>query len=194
MLWPDWKIEKEGPGMLFPFDTDLIQPASIDVTLDTEFFAAQGSGLSIRPYAPSNHIFQKYSMEKGQEFRLDSGAFALASTFERVKLPSNVASRYEGKSSLGRIGLFTHVTAGFIDPGFEGHITLELFNATPAPIYLVPGMRIGQLCFFSMFGEPTNPYGGASVGSHYQGQRGPTISLGYKNFKTKDVYIQKEDQ
>jgi len=98
-----------------------------------------------------------------------------------------VAARVEGKSSLGRLGLLTHATAGFIDPGFSGRITLELFNVATLPVTLWPGMKIGQLCFFEMSSPVEHLYGSAEAGSHYQGQRGPTPSQSYLNFSVIDV-------
>ena len=106
----------------------------------------------------------------------------LGSTYELVSLPDDVAARLEGKSSLGRLGLMTHSTAGFIDPGFQGHITLELANVATLPIKLYPGMKIGQMCFFQLSSPAEHPYGSATYGSHYQGQRGPTASRSHANF------------
>jgi dCTP deaminase len=106
----------------------------------------------------------------------------LGSTFELVTLPDDIAARLEGKSSLGRLGLLTHSTAGFVDPGFSGHVTLELSNVATLPIKLWPGMKIGQLCFFRLTSPSEHPYGSSAYGSRYQGQRGPTASRSWKNF------------
>jgi dCTP deaminase len=106
----------------------------------------------------------------------------LGSTFELVTLPDAIAARLEGKSSLGRLGLLTHSTAGFVDPGFSGHVTLELSNVATLPIKLWPGMKIGQLCFFRLTSPSEHPYGSDKYGSRYQGQRGPTASRSWKNF------------
>ena len=97
-------------------------------------------------------------------------------------LDATIAARLEGKSSLGRLGILTHSTAGFIDPGFEGHITLELSNVSTLPVKLWPGMKIGQMCFFTLSSPSEHPYGSSERGSHYQGQRGPTPSRSYVNF------------
>jgi dCTP deaminase len=113
---------------------------------------------------------------------LHPGEFVLGSTLECCTLPDDLAGRLEGKSSLGRLGLLTHSTAGFIDPGFSGHITLELSNVANLPITLWPGMKIGQLCLLRLTSPAEHPYGSASVGSKYQGQRGPTPSRSYLNF------------
>jgi len=117
-------------------------------------------------------------------FVLHPGEFVLGSTLEVVTLPDDLAGRLEGKSSLGRLGLLTHSTAGFIDPGFSGHITLELSNVANLPIMLWPGMKIGQLCLFRLSSAAEHPYGSAIYGSRYQGQRGPTPSRSYQNFRT----------
>jgi len=115
-------------------------------------------------------------------FVLHPGEFVLGSTYEHVSLPDDIAARLEGKSSLGRLGLLTHSTAGFIDPGFQGHVTLELSNMATLPIKLWPGMKVGQLCFFQLSSPATHPYGSKEAGSHYQGQRGPTPSRSHLNF------------
>ena len=112
--------------------------------------------------------------EPGEPFVLHPGEFVLGSTLELCTLPDDLAGRLEGKSSLGRLGLLTHSTAGFIDPGFSGHITLELSNVANLPITLWPGMKIGQLCLLRLTSPAEHPYGSAQAGSKYQGQRGPT--------------------
>ena len=113
---------------------------------------------------------------------LHPGEFVLGSTYESVTLPDDVAARLEGKSSLGRLGLLTHSTAGFVDPGFTGHVTLELSNVATLPIKLWPGMKVGQLCFFRLSSPADHPYGAGAAGSRYQGQRGPTASRSWLNF------------
>lgn len=125
--------------------------------------------------------------DNGEAFVLHPGEFVLGSTFESVTLPDDVAARLEGKSSLGRLGLLTHSTAGFIDPGFSGHVTLELSNVATLPIKLWPGMKIGQLCFFRLSSASEHPYGSDLYGSRYQGQRGPTASRSSKNFHRTTV-------
>ena len=118
---------------------------------------------------------------------LHPGEFVLASTYETVTLGPAVAARLEGKSSLGRLGLLTHSTAGFIDPGFSGHVTLELSNMATLPVKLWPGMKIGQLCFFQLTSPAEHPYGSVQYGSRYQGQRGPTPSRSHLNFHRTQV-------
>ena len=122
-----------------------------------------------------------------EPFILHPGEFALASTYEVVTLPDDVAARLEGKSSLGRLGLLTHSTAGFIDPGFSGHVTLELSNVATLPIKLWPGMKIGQLCFIRLSSPAEHPYGSSLYGSRYQGQRGPTPSKSHQSFHRTDI-------
>jgi dCTP deaminase len=111
----------------------------------------------------------------------------LGSIYEVVSLPDDIAARVEGKSSLGRLGLLTHATAGFIDPGFSGHVTLELSNVATLPIKLWPGMKIGQLCFFRLSSPAEQPYGSTASGSHYQNQRGPTPSRSHQNFSRTPI-------
>ncbi|MGI9197384.1 MAG: dCTP deaminase, partial [Candidatus Nanopelagicales bacterium] len=122
-----------------------------------------------------------------EAFILHPGEFVLASTYEVVTLPDDIAGRLEGKSSLGRLGLLTHSTAGFIDPGFSGHVTLELSNVATLPIKLWPGMKIGQLCLFRLSSPAEHPYGSSVYGSRYQGQRGPTPSRSFANFHRTEL-------
>jgi dCTP deaminase len=117
-----------------------------------------------------------------QPFMLHPGEFVLGSTLERIAVPDDLVARIEGKSSLGRLGLLIHSTAGFIDAGFDGHVTLELANVASLPITLYPGMKIGQVSFMQMTTPADNPYGKGAAGSKYQGQRGPTPSRYFENF------------
>ena len=123
---------------------------------------------------------------------LHPGEFVLASTYEQITLPDDVAARLEGKSSLGRLGLLTHSTAGFIDPGFQGHITLELSNMATLPVALWPGMKIGQLCFFQLSSASDRPYGSAGNLNRYLGQRGPTPSRSAQNFHRTVIPVQED--
>ncbi|MCW2572519.1 MAG: deoxycytidine triphosphate deaminase, partial [Frankiales bacterium] len=139
---------------------------------------------------PSEHqedLTKLIETPTGEPFILHPGEFVLGSTYEVITLAHDLAGRLEGKSSLGRLGLLTHSTAGFIDPGFSGHVTLELSNVATLPIKLWPGMKIGQLCVIRMTSPADNPYGSAAVGSRYQNQRGPTPSKSYLNFSRIDV-------
>lgn len=168
---------------LEPFDRTMIQPSSIDVRLDKFFRTFDNHKYPhIDPAADQSDLTREITVEQGEEFVLHPGEFVLGSTYECVTLPDDVAARLEGKSSLGRLGLLTHSTAGFIDPGFSGHVTLELANVATLPIKLYPGMKIGQLCFFRLSSPAEHPYGSSQYGSRYQGQRGPTPSRSHANF------------
>lgn len=161
----------------------MLQPASIDVRLDRQFLVFEGHRYGhIDPAIEQPDLTRLVEPADGEAFVLHPGEFVLASTYERVVLADDLAGRLEGKSSLGRLGLMTHSTAGFIDPGFAGHITLELSCVAPLPIVLWPGMKIGQLAVMEMSGPAEHPYGSAVRGSRYQGQRGPTASRSWQNF------------
>ncbi|NIJ14989.1 dCTP deaminase [Saccharomonospora amisosensis] len=171
-----------------PFDPAMVQPSSIDVRLDRFFRVFDNSKYThIDPKLRQDELTSLVEKDGEDAFVLHPGEFVLASTFEIVTLPDDLAGRLEGKSSLGRLGLLTHSTAGFIDPGFTGHITLELSNVANLPITLWPGMKIGQLCLFQLSSAAEFPYGSARVGSRYQGQRGPTPSRAYRNFDRVDT-------
>lgn len=166
-----------------PFDEAMLQPASVDVRLDDRFLVFEGHRHAcIDPSVEQEDLLRPVRVEGGRPFVLHPGEFVLGSTLERVSLPDTLAARLEGKSSLGRLGLITHSTAGFIDPGFEGHVTLELANIAPLPIKLWPGMKIGQICVFALSSPAEYPYGSEVRGSRYQGQRGPTASRSWQGF------------
>jgi dCTP deaminase len=172
-----------GRVALDPYDPAMVQPSSIDVRLDRFFRVFENHKYPhIDPSADQPELTREVEPEGEEPFILHPGEFVLGSTYEVVTLPDDVAARLEGKSSLGRLGLLTHSTAGFIDPGFSGHVTLELANVATLPIKLWPGMKIGQLCFFRLSSAALHPYGSAKYGSRYQGQRGPTPSRSYANF------------
>ena len=173
---------------LDPLSIELIQPSSMDVRLDRFFRLFDNHKYPfIDPREQQDDLTRFVEVDKDEAFILHPGEFVLGSTFEFVSLPNDIAARLEGKSSLGRLGLLTHSTAGFVDPGFQGHVTLELSNTATLPIKLWPGMKIGQLCFFQLSSESENPYGSSKYGSRYQGQRGPTASRSYLNFHITDV-------
>lgn len=173
----------DGRVGLEPYDPSMIQPSSIDVRLDKFFRVFDNHKYPhIDPAQDQSDLTREVEVSGEDAFVLHPGEFVLGSTYEYVTLPDDVAARLEGKSSLGRLGLMTHSTAGFIDPGFQGHITLELANVATLPIKLYPGMKIGQLCFFRLTSPADNPYGSATYGSRYQGQRGPTASRSHANF------------
>ncbi len=186
MLLSDRDIRRAldcGQITLDPLDRDLIQPASIDVRLDRVFRLFDNHKYSvIDPATAQPGLTRAIEVSQDDPFVLHPGEFVLGATFERVSLADDIAARLEGKSSLGRLGLLTHSTAGFIDPGFCGHVTLELSNTATMPILLYPGMKVGQLCFFTLSSPAEAPYGSASLGSHYQGQRGPTASRSHLRF------------
>ncbi len=168
---------------LEPFDAAMVQPSSVDVRLDRYFRVFENHKYPhIDPSVDQPDLTRRVQPQGEEPFILHPGEFVLASTYEVVSLPDDVAARLEGKSSLGRLGLLTHSTAGFIDPGFSGHVTLELSNVATLPIKLWPGMKIGQLCFFRLSSPAEYPYGSEKYGSRYQGQRGPTPSRSYANF------------
>ncbi|MEU8222207.1 dCTP deaminase [Kribbella sp. NPDC048915] len=173
---------------LDPFDAAMVQPSSVDVRLDRFFRVFENHKYPhIDPSEEQPDLTRLVEPDGDEPFILHPGEFVLGSTYELVTLPDDVAARLEGKSSLGRLGLLTHSTAGFIDPGFSGHVTLELSNVATLPIKLWPGMKIGQLCFFRLSSPAEHPYGSAKYGSRYQGQRGPTPSRSFKNFHRTDV-------
>lgn len=168
---------------LDPFTPEMIQPASIDVRLDRFFRVFNDRQYTyVDPAEDQGELTEQFSVAQGEPWILHPGEFVLGSTLERVHISSQIAARLEGKSSLGRLGILTHSTAGFIDPGFNGYITLELSNVSPLPVKLWPGMKIGQICFFELSSPAEHPYGSRALGSHYQGQRGPTPSRSYQNF------------
>ncbi|MET0235642.1 MAG: dCTP deaminase [Kibdelosporangium sp.] len=191
MLLSDRDLTKElesGRLGVEPYDPAMLQPSSIDVRLDRYFRVFDNSRYThIDPMLQQDELTSLVEQEGEDPFVLHPGEFVLGSTFELVTLPDDVAGRLEGKSSLGRLGLLTHSTAGFIDPGFSGHITLELSNVANLPITLWPGMKIGQLCLFRLSSAAEHPYGSKQAGSRYQGQRGPTPSRAYLNFHRVDT-------
>ena len=187
MLLSDRDLRAElddGRVVIDPLDPSLIQPSSVDVRLDRMFRVFNNSRYThIDPAQQQDELTELVEPADGDPFVLHPGEFVLGSTLERLALPDDLAGRLEGKSSLGRLGLLTHSTAGFIDPGFDGHITLELSNVANLPITLWPGMKIGQLCLSRLSSPAEPPYGTAATGSKYQGQRGPTPSKAYLNFR-----------
>ena len=168
---------------LDPYDPQAIQPSSVDLRVDRFFRTFSNSR---HPYIDvkiaMDDLTEVVEVKEEEAFILHPGEFVLGSTAEYVKLPNELVARLEGKSSLGRLGLLIHSTAGYIDPGFEGHLTLELSNVANLPITIYPNMKIGQISFFQLTSPAENPYGSGAVGSKYQGQRGPTPSRYHENF------------
>ncbi len=173
---------------LEPLEMSLLQPSSFDVRLDRFFRLFDNHKYAyIDPAEDQSDLTQLVEVDPKEAFVLHPGEFVLGSTYEFVTLPDNIAARLEGKSSLGRLGLLTHSTAGFVDPGFKGHVTLELANVSNLPIKLWPGMKVGQLCFFQLSSPSETPYGSEKYNNRYQGQRGPTASRSFMNFYRTDV-------
>jgi dCTP deaminase len=191
MLLSDRDIRAEvqtGRVQVEPYDEGMVQPSSIDVRLDRFFRVFENHKYSvIDPSVEQGELTREVEVGPKEFFILHPGEFVLASTYEIISLPDDLAGRLEGKSSLGRLGLLTHSTAGFIDPGFSGHITLELSNVANLPVKLFPGMKIGQLCLIRLSSPAEHPYGSALYGSRYQGQRGPTASRSWMNFHQSDI-------
>ncbi|MHA7154175.1 dCTP deaminase [Arthrobacter sp. TMN-50] len=169
--------------VLDPYDEAMVQPSSVDVRIDRYFRLFDNHKYAhIDPAEDQPELTRLVEVASDEPFILHPGEFVLGSTYETVTLPDDIAARLEGKSSLGRLGLLTHSTAGFIDPGFSGHVTLELSNMATLPIKLWPGSKIGQLCFFRLTSPSEHPYGSGPYGNRYQGQRGPTASRSHQNF------------
>jgi dCTP deaminase len=185
----DIRTELEaGRIALDPLDLEMVQPSSVDVRIDRFFRLFDNHKYAhIDPSEDQPELTRLVEVQGDEPFILHPGEFVLGSTYETVTLPEDIAARLEGKSSLGRLGLLTHSTAGFIDPGFSGHVTLELSNVATLPIKLWPGMKIGQLCFFRLSSPSEHPYGSEKYGSRYQGQRGPTPSRSYLNFHRTQI-------
>jgi dCTP deaminase len=172
-----------GRIVIDPLDDANIQPSSVDLRLDRLFRVFRNHTASIIDVKQDmEELTELVQIDTEGVFVLHPGEFVLGATLERIGMPDDLVSRIEGKSSLARLGLLIHSTAGFIDPGFDGHITLELANVATLPITLYPGMKIGQISFVQMTTPADKPYGSDGVGSKYQGQRGPTPSRYYRNF------------
>ncbi|HUR13986.1 MAG TPA: dCTP deaminase [Mycobacteriales bacterium] len=191
MLLSDRDLRKaldDGRLGLDPFDEAMVQPSSVDVRLDRYFRVfANHRYTHIDPAAQQDDLTELVEPKGDEPFILHPGEFVLGSTLEVISLGDDLASRLEGKSSLGRLGLLTHSTAGFIDPGFSGHVTLELSNVANLPIKLYPGMKIGQICVIQLSSPSEHPYGSSVYGSRYQDQRGPTPSRSYLRFSRADT-------
>lgn len=172
-----------GALVIDPFDDGLVQPSSVDLRVDGRFRVFHNNRrplIDVRE--PTEDLTELVEVEAGGRFILHPGEFVLASTYERVELADDLVGRIEGKSSLGRLGLLTHATAGFVDPGWQGWLTLELSNVANLPIAIYPGMKIGQMAFFRLSSAAEVPYGAGELRSKYKGQRGPTASRYYENF------------
>jgi dCTP deaminase len=186
MILSDLTIREEiaaGRIGIEPFDEACIQPSSVDLHVDAQFRVFANSRypyIDVKREMPD--LTELVSVPEGEPFILHPGEFVLGSTRERVRIPDDMVARLEGKSSLGRLGLLIHSTAGYVDPGWDGFLTLELSNVANLPITIYPGMKIGQISFFRLTTAAQVPYGSAGKGSKYQGQRGPTASRFFEEF------------
>ena len=182
------RLLAEGKIEIDPYDEALLQPSSVDVRVDRLFRVFHNNRYPfIDVKVEQAELTELVEVDGEHPFVLHPGEFVLGSTLERIKLPDDLVARLEGKSSLGRLGLLIHSTAGFIDPGWDGHVTLELSNVANLPITIYFGMKIGQLSFVQLTEPASAPYGSAGLGSKYKGQRGPTASRYWQNFEgTRD--------
>jgi dCTP deaminase len=181
------RLLDEGRIEIDPYDESLLQPSSVDVRVDKYFRVfhnARYPYIDVRE--PQEDLTELVEIENGP-FILHPGEFVLGSTLERIRLPDDLVARLEGKSSLGRLGLLIHSTAGFIDPGWDGHVTLELSNVANLPITIYHEMKIGQLSFVQLTEPAESPYGSGGLGSKYQGQKGPTPSRYWQNFDRENA-------
>ena len=179
------RLVEEGRIGIAPYDATLMQPSSLDVRCDRMFRVFRNSRYPFIDVKTEQEELTEL-VEVGddeQPFILHPGEFVLGSTLERITLPDDLVARLEGKSSLGRLGLLIHSTAGFIDPGWDGHVTLELSNVANLPITIYHAMKIGQLSFVQLTEPAQTPYGAGELGSKYQGQQGPTPSRYWQNFE-----------
>jgi dCTP deaminase len=186
MILSDRTIREEleaGRIQIDPFDPACIQPSSVDLHVDSQFRVFANSRypyIDVKTSMPD--LTELVEVAEGEPFILHPGEFVLGSTRERVRIPEDMVARLEGKSSLGRLGLLIHSTAGYVDPGWDGFLTLELSNVANLPITIYPAMKIGQISFFRLSTAAEKPYGSKGTGSKYQGQRGPTASRFFEEF------------
>jgi dCTP deaminase len=175
---------EQGRIIIEPLSDDCIQPSSVDLHIDQLFRVFRNHSQRVIDVREAQEdLTELIDVGADEPMILHPGEFLLGSTIERVALPNDLVARLEGKSSLGRLGLLIHSTAGFVDAGWDGHLTLELSNVANLPITLYPGMKIGQISFFEMTTPADRPYGAAGLGSKYRGQRGPTPSRYSENFE-----------
>lgn len=191
MILSDHTLREElaaGRIVIDPLGDNAVQPSSVDLHVDRYFRVFRNDTTPfIDPREQQEDLTELVDVAAGERFILHPGEFVLGSTLERVALPGDLVARLEGKSSLGRLGLLIHSTAGFVDAGWDGHLTLELSNVANLPIAIYPEMKIGQISFIRMTTPADHPYGSDATGSKYQGQRGPTPSRYYLNFRDRDA-------
>jgi dCTP deaminase len=183
MILSDRTIREQidaGRIVIDPFDPACVQPSSVDLHVDAEFRVFRNNRYPFIDVKQAQDLTELVEVKPDEPFILHPGEFVLGSTLERVAIPDDLVARLEGKSSLGRLGLLIHSTAGYVDPGWDGYLTLELSNVANLPITIYPGMKIGQISFFQLTTPADTPYGGS--GSKYQGQRGPTASRIHEEF------------
>ena len=179
------RLLEEERIVIEPYDESLLQPSSVDVRVDRFFRVFHNARYAyIDVKEPQEDLTELVEIDDERPFILHPGEFVLGSTLERIVLPDDLVARLEGKSSLGRLGLLIHSTAGFIDPGWDGHVTLELSNVANLPITIYHGMKIGQISFMQLSEAADHPYGSGDLGSKYQGQMGPTPSRYWQNFES----------
>jgi dCTP deaminase len=182
------RLLAEGRIEIDPYDDSLLQPSSVDVRVDRFFRVFHNNRYPfIDVKREQEELTSLVEIDDDTPFMLHPGEFVLGATLERIRLPDDVVGRLDGKSSLGRLGLLIHSTAGFIDPGWDGHVTLELSNVANLPITIYHGMKIGQLSFVQLSEAAESPYGSGTLGSKYQGQQGPTPSRYWQNFAGDEV-------
>ena len=175
---------RSGDLIIDPLGDNAVQPASVDVRLDAEILVFRNSWRThIDVMQPADDVVERVYIEEGRPFLLHPGQFALGSTLERVAIPNDVVARIEGKSSLARYGLLIHSTAGFVDPGWDGKLTLEFSNVGILGITLRAGMKIGHISFTQLTTPAENPYGSSALRSKYQGQNGPAASRYYLDYQ-----------
>ena len=187
MILSDKDIKKEVKSnnlVIDPFDEECVQPSTYDVHLSNQFRVFSNHETTCIDLKKKQAVTKLVDVKKNGQLILHPSEFILGSTVERFEIPNNLAAKIEGKSSLGRLGLVVHATAGYIDPGFKGHITFEISNLNTVPIVLYANMKVGQMCFFKMSSEVERPYG--TAGNKYQDQKGPTESRAWKDFEKKD--------
>ena len=191
VILSDRSIREEiaaGRIVIDPFDEDCVQPSSVDLKLGPYFRVFRNHTSRVIDVKENQEDLTELVQMPGEEaFILHPGEFVLGSTFETIGVPTDLVGQLNGKSSLGRLGLLIHSTAGWLDPGFNGHVTLELSNVANLPITLYPAMKIGQISFLKMTTEAEHPYGSKGTGSKYQGQRGPTPSRYFENFHPRQA-------
>lgn len=189
MILSDRTIREQianGRIVIDPLDERDIQPSSVDLHIDRFFRVFRNHTMRVIDVKEDQEeLTELVEINEEDSFILHPGEFVLGSTLERVALPNDLVGRLEGKSSLGRLGLLIHSTAGFIDAGWDGQLTLELSNVANLPITLYPGMKIGQISFLQMTTEAEHPYGSGEVGSKYQHQVGPRPSRYFENFRDR---------